>query len=134
MTEKVLSLNFQTEPGYLYFIDPEGDLSRVMIQQWMWIKKDPGSDQEHAIIIEGDSYEDGFKSEYVVLSHKYGVRAEEWELVRQELTKDDLRTYDKMNIRIIENNEIDTIFFDITQPFSLLASYKRDEKPSDSDA
>ncbi len=80
-----------------------------------------GSSFEKAIIIKyiGD-YSKSIGQEYQYLTTKFGIRGKDWELVRQALITREDKSYDEMVIELFPSQEIITLYFDITEPFTEL--------------
>lgn len=82
-----------------------------------------GSSPEKAIIIKyiGD-YDKSIDQEYQYLKKKFGIRGNDWNLVRQSLMAGkEGKSYDEMIIELLPSKETITLYFDITEPFEELS-------------
>ena len=72
-----------------------------------------GENFEQAIVLKDLRDQEATRKLYQILGELYGVRGEDWTLVKQELLDNEIGIFDKMTIKL-RNNEITSVYFNIT--------------------
>ena len=72
-----------------------------------------GQSYKEAVTISGAEDSSTVDAEYVYITRKWGIRGADWEIVSQQLHKEEGRYYDKIFFKLADGAE-KCVFFDIT--------------------